>query len=74
MDRTCCPSYTIRLNASDFVPSKEQQRVSKRMQRYLQVAPSSQFPDAMYFPYKDASHTSMHIYDLLKVCPGVMFC
>lgn len=35
MDRTCCPSYTIRLKASDFVPSKDQVRVAKRMQRYL---------------------------------------
>ncbi|KAK1409345.1 hypothetical protein QVD17_35871 [Tagetes erecta] len=35
MERTCCPSYTIRLKASDFVPSKEQVRVSKRMQRFL---------------------------------------
>nr|XP_043632835.1 arginyl-tRNA--protein transferase 2-like [Erigeron canadensis] len=35
MDKTCCPSYTIRLKASDFVPSKEQGRVSKRMQRFL---------------------------------------
>ncbi|XP_061376607.1 arginyl-tRNA--protein transferase 2 [Gastrolobium bilobum] len=35
MERTCCPSYTIRLKASDFVPSKEQLRVSKRMQRFL---------------------------------------
>ncbi|KAL8102821.1 hypothetical protein AgCh_027371 [Apium graveolens] len=35
MDKTCCPQYTIRLKASDFVPSKEQQRVSKRMQRFL---------------------------------------
>ncbi|KAI4306814.1 hypothetical protein L6164_030059 [Bauhinia variegata] len=35
MERTCCPSYTIRLKASDFVPSKEQQRVSRRMQRFL---------------------------------------
>lgn len=34
MERTCCPSYTIRLRADDFVPSKEQLRVSKRMQRY----------------------------------------
>ncbi|KAG5237469.1 arginyl-tRNA--protein transferase [Salix suchowensis] len=32
MEKTCCPSYTIRLRATDFVPSKEQQRVSKRMQ------------------------------------------
>ncbi|KAK6145482.1 hypothetical protein DH2020_022302 [Rehmannia glutinosa] len=33
--KTCCPSYTIRLKVSDFVPSKEQVRVSKRMQRFL---------------------------------------
>ncbi|XP_059627990.1 arginyl-tRNA--protein transferase 2-like isoform X2 [Cornus florida] len=35
MERTCCPSYTIRLKASDFIPSKEQLRVAKRMQRFL---------------------------------------
>ncbi|KAA8539587.1 hypothetical protein F0562_026279 [Nyssa sinensis] len=35
MERTCCPSYTIRLKASDFAHSKEQDRVSKRMQRFL---------------------------------------
>lgn len=35
MERTCCPSYTIRLRASDFAPSKEQRRVSRRMQRFL---------------------------------------
>jgi arginine-tRNA-protein transferase len=35
MERTCCPSYTIRLKTGDFVPSKEQLRVSKRMQRFL---------------------------------------
>ncbi|CAK9173567.1 unnamed protein product [Ilex paraguariensis] len=35
MERTCCPSYTIRMKASDFLPSKEQLRVSKRMQRFL---------------------------------------
>ncbi|XP_043725274.1 arginyl-tRNA--protein transferase 2-like [Telopea speciosissima] len=35
MERTCCPSYTIRLKAGDFVPSKEQLRVSRRMQRFL---------------------------------------
>ncbi|TKY47530.1 Arginyl-tRNA--protein transferase 1 [Spatholobus suberectus] len=38
MERTCCPSYTIRLKASDFVPSKEQLRVSRRMQRFLDGA------------------------------------
>ncbi|KAJ0779608.1 putative arginyltransferase [Helianthus annuus] len=35
MEKTCCPSYTICLKASDFVPSKEQVRVAKRMQRFL---------------------------------------
>ncbi|XP_078436481.1 arginine-tRNA protein transferase 1 [Wolffia australiana] len=44
MDRTCCPSYTIRLKASDFVPSKEQKRVLKKMERYLDDAVESRAP------------------------------
>ncbi|XP_068329451.1 arginyl-tRNA--protein transferase 2-like [Pyrus communis] len=36
MERTCCPAYTIRLRVGDFVPSKEQIRVSGRMQRFLE--------------------------------------
>ncbi|PIN09689.1 Arginyl-tRNA-protein transferase [Handroanthus impetiginosus] len=32
MEKTCCPSYTIRLKASDFFPTNEQSRASKRMQ------------------------------------------
>ncbi|XP_062231518.1 arginyl-tRNA--protein transferase 2-like [Phragmites australis] len=35
MERTCCPSYTIRLKANEFSCSKEQGRVLKRMQRFL---------------------------------------
>ncbi|XP_023637257.1 arginyl-tRNA--protein transferase 1 isoform X2 [Capsella rubella] len=35
MDKTCCPPYTIRLKASDYVPTKEQQRVSRRLERFL---------------------------------------
>ncbi|XP_057523175.1 arginyl-tRNA--protein transferase 2-like isoform X1 [Amaranthus tricolor] len=35
LEMACCPAYTIRLRAQDFSPSKEQIRVSKRMQRYL---------------------------------------
>lgn len=35
MERTCCPPYTIRLNVESFVPSKEQTRVCRRMQRFL---------------------------------------
>ncbi|KAJ3694018.1 hypothetical protein LUZ60_009498 [Juncus effusus] len=38
MDKTCCPQYTIRLKAADFKPSKEQDRVLRRMQRYLDGA------------------------------------
>lgn len=34
METTCCPAYTIRLKADNFSPSKEQLRVSRRMQRY----------------------------------------
>ncbi|PON76715.1 Arginine-tRNA-protein transferase [Parasponia andersonii] len=35
MERTCCPSYTIRLKAGNFSPSKEQLRVTRRLQRFL---------------------------------------
>ncbi|KAK4746925.1 hypothetical protein SAY87_025962 [Trapa incisa] len=35
MKKTCCPSYTIRLKAADFVHSKEQSRVYRRLERYL---------------------------------------
>ncbi|KAF8009907.1 hypothetical protein BT93_J0780 [Corymbia citriodora subsp. variegata] len=34
MSSTCCPSYTVRLRAADFSPSKEQNRVRRRMERY----------------------------------------
>lgn len=36
MESTCCPPYTIRLKACDFVPSKEQVRVQKKMQRFVE--------------------------------------
>jgi arginine-tRNA-protein transferase len=35
MQRTCCPAYTIRLEVDAFSPSKDQARVLRRMQRYL---------------------------------------
>ncbi|KAF8006275.1 hypothetical protein BT93_K0537 [Corymbia citriodora subsp. variegata] len=35
MSSTCCPSYTVRLRAADFSPSKEQNRVRRRMERFL---------------------------------------
>ncbi|XP_073009915.1 arginyl-tRNA--protein transferase 2-like isoform X2 [Typha latifolia] len=38
MEETCCPSYTIRLKASEFVLSREQARVDRRMQRFLNGA------------------------------------
>ncbi|KAF8396930.1 hypothetical protein HHK36_018565 [Tetracentron sinense] len=45
MGKTCCPSYTIRLKAGDFVCSKEQLRVSKRMQRFLDGTLDAKIPD-----------------------------
>lgn len=50
MEKTCCPSYTIRLKASDFVPSKEQLRVSRRMQRFLDGTLDVKRVDAMEEP------------------------
>jgi len=35
MESTCCPSYTIRLKVDAFVPTKEQKRVQRRIQRYM---------------------------------------
>ncbi|ORX33890.1 arginine-tRNA-protein transferase [Kockovaella imperatae] len=35
MGRTCCPQYTIRLDAQAFKPSKKQRQVINRMNRYL---------------------------------------
>eukprot|EP00249_Psilotum_nudum_P020100 c27566_g1_i3 orf=299-2086(-) len=35
METTCCPSYTIRLDVQSFNASKEQRRVLRRFQRYL---------------------------------------
>lgn len=35
MAKTCCPAYTIRLKAESFSPSKEQNRVMHRLQRFV---------------------------------------
>ncbi|XP_074308154.1 arginyl-tRNA--protein transferase 2-like isoform X2 [Silene latifolia] len=48
MESTCCPAYTIRLMVDKFTPSKEQQRVFKRMQRYVDGiwdGKKQEFPD-----------------------------
>lgn len=34
-DKTCCPPYTIRLSVDQFLPTREQRRVLRRMNRYL---------------------------------------
>ncbi|KAL8161016.1 hypothetical protein V2J09_012505 [Rumex salicifolius] len=52
METTCCPSYTIRLRADDFLPSKEQLRVLRRMGRYL---------DGTLDVKKQIKHAGMHI-------------
>lgn len=35
MEKACCPAYTIRLKAGDFLPTKEQLRASRRLQRFV---------------------------------------
>ncbi|GMY08203.1 arginyl-tRNA--protein transferase 2-like [Fagus crenata] len=47
MERTCCPAYTIRLKAGDFVHSKEQLRVSRRLQRFLDGTLDIKKPDEL---------------------------
>ena len=34
---TCCPAYTIRLRVSEFKPSKDQRRISRRFDRFLET-------------------------------------
>lgn len=54
MERTCCPSYTIRLKANDFICSKEQGRVLKKMQRFLdgELDPQTGSPQCKASPTK----------------------
>jgi arginine-tRNA-protein transferase len=35
MDRTCCPQYTIRLEAAQFAPSREHRRLQRRLSAFL---------------------------------------
>lgn len=58
MEKTCCPSYTIRLKAADFVPSKEQLRVSKRMHRFLDGSLNIKKPDEQNETSVDSTHHS----------------
>ncbi|GKC29141.1 acyl-CoA N-acyltransferase [Tanacetum coccineum] len=58
MEKTCCPSYTIRLKATDFVPSKAQVQVSKRMQRFLDGSLNVKKPDEQIETSCDSSRLS----------------
>ena len=35
LDDTCCPPFTIRLDARAFTPTKSQRKVERRWRRYL---------------------------------------
>ena len=60
METTCCPAYTIRLRAKDFIPSKEQLRVSRRMQRCGTTSSLRQFGlRKFYSKYITAHLTSL---------------
>eukprot|EP01114_Cavostelium_apophysatum_P000530 TRINITY_DN10481_c0_g2_i1.p1 TRINITY_DN10481_c0_g2~~TRINITY_DN10481_c0_g2_i1.p1 ORF type:complete len:564 (+),score=141.80 TRINITY_DN10481_c0_g2_i1:30-1721(+) len=42
LKRTCCPQYTIRLNADKFVPSRNHKRVLKHTEKFLQTGEKKQ--------------------------------
>ncbi|GKE15631.1 acyl-CoA N-acyltransferase, partial [Tanacetum coccineum] len=58
MGETCCPCFPIRLKASDFVPSKAQVQVSKRMQRFLDGTLNVKKPDEQIETSCDSSRLS----------------
>ncbi|KAK8671913.1 hypothetical protein V6N13_038496 [Hibiscus sabdariffa] len=66
MERTCCPSYTIRLKASDFVPSKEQGRVYRRMQRFLDGTLEVSKPMELADDENASTHTSSSMNPLVS--------
>ncbi|KAE8717749.1 flocculation protein FLO11-like [Hibiscus syriacus] len=66
MERTCCPSYTIRLKASDFVPSKEQHRVYRRMQRILDGTLEVRKPMELADDQNASKHTSSSVKPLVS--------
>jgi arginyl-tRNA---protein transferase len=45
MYATCCPAYTIRLEASRFAISKKQRQVIRRIERYIESGSVLQFND-----------------------------
>ncbi|GFQ02512.1 arginyl-tRNA--protein transferase 1 [Phtheirospermum japonicum] len=70
MEKTCCPSYTIRLKASDFVPSKEQGRVSRRMKRFLDGTLDAKETDKL----SDKLHTSESVGNNQDTIASVIDC
>nr|GEZ24017.1 ribonuclease H-like domain-containing protein [Tanacetum cinerariifolium] len=58
MGETCCPCFLFRLKASDFVPSKAQVQVSKRMQRFLDGTLNVRKPDEQIETSCDSSRLS----------------
>ncbi|KAH7672919.1 Arginyltransferase protein [Dioscorea alata] len=60
MERTCCPSYTIRLKVEDFSPSKEQARVQKKMQRFLDGTLDVKKPEQVKLTQDSSKSRCMH--------------
>ncbi|KAJ0984109.1 hypothetical protein J5N97_002465 [Dioscorea zingiberensis] len=74
MEKTCCPSYTIRLKAEDFIPSKEQARVQKKMQRFLDGLVDVKKPEQAKLTQDSSKCLHMHADDAfpktVSVIPG----
>ncbi|XVE69400.1 hypothetical protein DITRI_Ditri09bG0149400 [Diplodiscus trichospermus] len=70
MERTCCPSYTIHLKASDFVPSKEQRRVDRRMQRFLDGTLEVRKPIEVTDDPNTSKHTGSYVHHTISISAG----
>ncbi|KAH7301905.1 hypothetical protein KP509_23G047900 [Ceratopteris richardii] len=74
MERTCCPPYTIRLKVESFCASKEQNRVIRRMQRYLDGVYNGPFPSTRGGSGISAKQNSTEVNDLKSDSSSRMLC
>jgi arginine-tRNA-protein transferase len=54
---TCCPQYTIRLEASRFVANKAQRQVARRVERFLHSGSILAEPEGQPTGKKSSDHT-----------------
>ncbi|KAH7301900.1 hypothetical protein KP509_23G047800 [Ceratopteris richardii] len=73
MKETCCPQYTIRLKVESFCASKEQNRVMRRMQRYLDGTYTDRWPSNKRESDLSAEQNSPKVNNLMLDSSSEMF-